>query len=508
MLKNVDPITRWLSAEALGNLGKDEAIAPLIIALQDEHIMVQKTAIMALGQIGNDIAIEPLKKFLKNSHSSLRKEAILALEKIYQEIPIPLLLSALNDSESKIRQLTAQKLLSKTAYLGTFPQSLLNGLKHSSITIRIESSKLLGSMTQSDLEDLGIDLVIDALINNFLEDNSLSVRKFAARSLGQIGSQKAIAALISVLQNLNEHSKLRRDTIYALAKIGTEQIFQPITIALKDPSDSIRIAAASVLSRIAGDWAIKDLVASLDDKKWQVRQNSSNALEKIGGAKVEQELLDSINSSELTTLRRRTIFSLLPKVGGKQSFNTLISLLTYPSKSIKNEAATGIGLFTCNRYDMEYINSAIKLLMALVNCSQAPVRDAVVTALGHIAIHHQCREKDRVLIISALETAKNDKNHGVRDSAIDALNKIPSHNVFDSLIQELDSSDIFARKTKAIDGLGRMIHSQTVTKLAKLTLTDGQISLAIEKLKQASQSSNRRISKPAKEILAHIDRSL
>lgn len=512
MLKNVDPITRWTSAEALGNIGKDEAIAPLILALHDEQIMVRKMAIIALGQIGNDIAIEPLTKILNNSDSSLGKEIILALNRITRmngkKLPIQPLLSALKDPSSKVKKLAAQKLLLKTTYLGIFPQSLLNGLKHSSITIRIESSKLLGSMTQSDLEDLGIDLVIDALINNFLEDNSLFVRKFAARSLGQIGSERAIASLISVLQNPNEDRKLRRDTIYSLAKIGIERIFQPITIALKDPSDSVRIAAASVLSRIAGDWAIKDLVASLDDKKWQVHENSSNALEKIGGAKVEQELLNTLNNSELTTLHRRTIFSLLAKVGGKQSFDTLISLLTYPSKSIKSEAARGISLFICNRYDMEYINSAIKPLMALVNCSQALVRNAVVTALGHIAIHHQCREKDRILIVSALETATNDKNHDVRNSAIDALKKMPSHNDFDSLIQELDFSDIFARKITAIDGLGRMIYSQTITKLAKLTLTDTQISLAIEKLKQASHSSNRRISEPAKEILAHIDRSL
>ena len=506
-LQDADPITRWCCAEALGNIGVEEAIEPLIIALQDEHIMVQKTVIVALGQIGSDIAIESLKKFLKHSESSLRKQAILAITRIKRmkgEQPlIQPLLFALNDNEPKIRQLAAQKLLSETTHFGKFPQSLLNGLQHSSVTVRIESIKFLGSMTTDNLKDLGVDLVVDALITRLLEDNSLTVKRFAANSLGQIGHEKAIAPLISVLQDRSEHLRVRRSTIYALEQIGTEQIFQPLILALKDPISYVRTDVASVLSRIAGDWAIKDLVASLSDKKWRVRHNSCQVLEKIGGIKVEEELLNTLSNFTITPRHRRTIFFLLPKVGDKKSFDTLIFLLTHSYKSVRSEAATAIGLFAHKRQNIDYINRAVEPLISSMSQSQALVRNAAIIALSHIAIHHQCKEENRASIILASEIAKNDRNYVVRNHAICALTTIPRKDMFNYLIKELDRSDIWTAK-QAIEGLGKMIHDQTATKLAKFPLTDTQIDLAMEKLEQASKNSNWLISKPAKKMLAQL----
>ena len=450
-LQDAEPITRWSCAKALGNIGNEQAIEPLIFALQDEHIQVQETAIIALGQIGSNIAIEPLKEFLKHSRSSLRKEAILAINRIKrtngEQPPIQPLLFALNDNESKIRQLAARTLLSKTTYFGKFPQSLLNGLQNSSVTVRVESIKFLGLMTTDNRKDLEVDSIVDALITRFLEDNSLTVRRFAANSLGQIGNEKAIAPLISVLQNQSQHLRVRRSTIYALEKIGTDQIFTPLILALKDPIPYIRIDAASALSRIAGDWAIKDLVASLSDKKFQVRQNSCQALEKIGGIKVEEELLNTLRNFTITPLHRRTIFSLLPKVGDQKSFDTLISLLTYPSKKIRSEAAREIGLFARDRKDIDYINKAVEPLINALDDSQADVRNSVSRALGHIAIHSECIEANQSAIVSALEVAVQSRNHGVCHSAIDALAKIPRQNAFDYLIRRLETPKYLDGKT-------------------------------------------------------------
>ena len=249
-------------------------------------------AIIALGQIGNDLAIAPLTEIFETSDSFLRKEIILAVEKITikndKKLPIELLLSALNDRKSEVKQLAAQKLLSKTERFGKYPQSLLNGLKDSSMNVRIESARLLGKITKNDLDFLGIYSVVDALIHSLVNDNSARVKRVTINSLGQFENQKAISPLISILQNQTEYRRVRRDAMCALEKIGTDRMFQLLISALKDPVSSVRSEATRILSRIAGDSAIEYFVASLSDKYWEVRHYSSNALIEMNNIKISK----------------------------------------------------------------------------------------------------------------------------------------------------------------------------------------------------------------------------
>uniref|UniRef100_UPI000AE00006 HEAT repeat domain-containing protein n=1 Tax=Pseudanabaena sp. 'Roaring Creek' TaxID=1681830 RepID=UPI000AE00006 len=70
------------AAEALVKIGSYKAFELLILALKDSNDDVRRNAADALGKIGSDKAVEPLILALKDSDDDVRKNAADALEKI------------------------------------------------------------------------------------------------------------------------------------------------------------------------------------------------------------------------------------------------------------------------------------------------------------------------------------------------------------------------------------------------------------------------------------------
>jgi hypothetical protein len=75
----------WLSRKAacaLGDMKADEALEPLVDALQDSNSDVRQAAAKALGDIGDVRAIEPLRQALGDRYRGVRECASLALERL------------------------------------------------------------------------------------------------------------------------------------------------------------------------------------------------------------------------------------------------------------------------------------------------------------------------------------------------------------------------------------------------------------------------------------------
>jgi len=525
-LQDPDPGVRWTITEVLGDLGKEQALEALIQALQDVHIMVRKTALVALGKIGNDCAarpfrvraLEPLTAMLTNSDSSLRQAAIVSLQRIGGELPIQALLG---DGDVQVRKLAVRALLN-TAVLEQSAEPLLNGLQNPFSIVRAESAKLLGEMSADTLATIGIERVVNA-IAVLLNDLSFKVRKIAVIALGKISSDLAIAPLISALQNLNNHRHLRRNAVFALEKIGTERVFHPITLALKDPIPCVRIAAVSSLARIGGERAIDLLLTALRDPYWQGCQSARyvcNALVKIGGVRVEEELLNALHNPNTSRFVRGTIICLLPQIGTKKSLDTLISLIANSRGWIKVMAisqlyqildralsdrdaeSAALAKRSVSPWRWLRISTLIELLIATLGSPQAKVRKAVISNLCFIVDRPQYATYLEP-IVPALAVAVGDRNDDVRRAALTSLAKIPRPSAFDFLIKALTHSDPFVA-IQAVEGLGKILYRETVLKLSRIPLTDAQINLAISGLKTASTNSNRQVSKTAKEILTQL----
>ncbi|WP_269850258.1 HEAT repeat domain-containing protein [Methanosarcina horonobensis] len=81
-----------------------------------------------------------------------------------------------------------------------------------------------------------------------LFDSTGFVKGEAARSLGKIGSRKAIEPLIDAL--LDENNEGKWGAAEALGMIKAETAVVPLILALDDKDDFTRLAAAKALGRI------------------------------------------------------------------------------------------------------------------------------------------------------------------------------------------------------------------------------------------------------------------
>ena len=143
------------------------------------------------------------------------------------------------------------------------------------------------------LGKVGTEKAIDALIA-VLEDKDM-VKYFrgrAAEALGKIGTEKAIDALIAVLKDKDTDRYLRKDAASALGEIGTEKAIDPLIAVLEDEG----------MDRdVRGDAA--DALCEIFKKLKEVKQE--NLFNRIYSLKFDNELKNSlINKIKNVTARR------------------------------------------------------------------------------------------------------------------------------------------------------------------------------------------------------------
>jgi HEAT repeat protein len=82
-LKNDEaPEVRAAAAVGLGDLGAGEALAALLVAIEDPHVHVRQMALNALGEVGDGRAAPRLARALDDARPEVRYQAIIAYAKV------------------------------------------------------------------------------------------------------------------------------------------------------------------------------------------------------------------------------------------------------------------------------------------------------------------------------------------------------------------------------------------------------------------------------------------
>ena len=97
------------AADALGELGDEKAVLPLIQALEDDESSVRIEAAEALGRLNNTSSIAPLIKILPDPEEKVRSEATKALTAIGKPA-IESLIVALKDGDNLTQEKAAEAL--------------------------------------------------------------------------------------------------------------------------------------------------------------------------------------------------------------------------------------------------------------------------------------------------------------------------------------------------------------------------------------------------------------
>ena len=247
-----DIVSRRQAVVALGKIGGEQSIPPLIRALDSRDRMIPYAALSALGRIGLP-AFSHLLNFLKETDDERLVEwmANSALFKI-GETAVKTLTEALQTApEPRMRRNAAIVLgiLRKASAV----QPLLEALQDEHAEVRARSACALG--------EIGDPSAVEPLTEK-LRDVNDEVRIFSARALGEIGDERASHALIEAM-NYNRCPEVRQSAADALGKIGGRAVVRSLTAQLKSGDEILRMSVAYSLGELGGFRSFPPLVKAV-----------------------------------------------------------------------------------------------------------------------------------------------------------------------------------------------------------------------------------------------------
>lgn len=258
-LRNGSPVVQMGAAATLGKIGNPGAIDSLIDTLLHEDWHVGRVVVRALGMMGEE-AVEPLLRVLREGNDTARMGAVMALVLIGDPAR-RLLPAALKDGHFRVRAGAADAL----DRLGWVPAPGEETAVY-----------LIAKERWSDLIPLGT-VAVGPLVAVLLDCDD-SIRRRAAKVLGEIRDPSAVPALISLLHD--EYYSVRREAAAALVSIGAPAM-DAVVSALVDPDDDVRKRAADVLAEIGDARAVDPLRSLLNDPDWYVQRAAEDAIEQI-----------------------------------------------------------------------------------------------------------------------------------------------------------------------------------------------------------------------------------
>ncbi|MDP3564823.1 MAG: HEAT repeat domain-containing protein, partial [Methanoregula sp.] len=249
LLEHKDPLVQYEAAEALGDLGDEKAVAPLITALKrDEFSGVRWKAAEALSKIGNP-AVGPLIRALQYPDDDVRWKAAIALGEIGNPEAVEPLIQLLSDEDRFVRSRAAHAL----SMIGEpAVPSLVQALKKGDYGVRWGAALALGKIKNP----LAIEPLIFALA-----DEQAMVRGEAAAALASIGTP-ALAPLLGFLKGA--HGKTRIEVMTALGELRNADAIEPLVQLLENADDDERKAIADALDAILIP-AVEPLVRRIRD---------------------------------------------------------------------------------------------------------------------------------------------------------------------------------------------------------------------------------------------------
>lgn len=227
---------RFAAAKILKTMKAREAVPALVEALDDPSWRVRKVGVESLGEIGSNKAVEGLISALDDKHAAVRLEIVHSLGKVKDPKVLTPLLTKLDDRSWEIRHAA------------------------------VESMAKQGPIASRHLAKA-------------LDNDSLVVRKIAARILADIGNEDAAPALVRAIQD--KDISVREKAVMALGRIQRHQALDTLKMAIKDPAPLVRLAVVEILMDLDNQEAKTLLECALDDSEIVIQQRAKIALQSL-----------------------------------------------------------------------------------------------------------------------------------------------------------------------------------------------------------------------------------
>ena len=216
----------------------EPAVGPLIQSTRHGHPLIRRGAVQALGIIGESRAVPQIVEALKDPDAGVRHESAIALGHIGDPRAVSPLIESLNDAKENVRMAVMATLCS----LGEHAIGPLSGHWWTRMKRSAGGHRSLSSPSANR--------PVESLIHA-LKDQSPGIRRGVIEVLGQIGNTRAIAPIMT---ELNDPERLVRiEAVRSLAALGVPAI-APLMQVFREGDIRTRTSAMEALwmLRISG----------------------------------------------------------------------------------------------------------------------------------------------------------------------------------------------------------------------------------------------------------------
>jgi HEAT repeat protein len=275
-LREGDDETRAAAARALGRIGTEPGVTPLLDALSDSDPQVRLEVVFALGQIGSAEARDALSRIAgSNASPEERGEAVLALGKLGGDGAAEAVLPLLADPLPALRA-DAAVALARTG----------------------------DSLAAADLAPL-------------LADPDANVRAAAAWAAGRLHAKELAPALRELLADPDSAVKLAATK--AAGEVEDVEAIRALSLLAKDPDWRVRVNVAGALGRMKVHESLAGLAILGKDGNVHVRAATAAALQEIPFHYKKDDILFPLVADPEPEVRAATMQTLAVGLEGQQA---------------------------------------------------------------------------------------------------------------------------------------------------------------------------------------------
>ncbi|WP_434684377.1 HEAT repeat domain-containing protein [Pseudanabaena minima] len=437
---------REIVADALGNIGSDKAVAPLIQTLNDaiqdlndsryasqaEDVCISSEK--ALGKIGSHQAVDTLIQAIKHPNRFVSRHATKALGKIGSKRAVEPLIQALENPYSYYQELEAAEALGNIGS-DKAVEPLIQALNHSDYDVRSNAAEALGK--------IGGIRAVEALLSvfNYLEKaeealfNNEKNQETLFNNINVIVNEKAIDSLIAIINDSKYCYSIRERSLQVLGKTANSKAIDILFFVLQNSdyygSEKAAEAFFSSVDNINTTKVVDALISTINASDHSVREKSLETLVNIGSNKAVDVLIQAFK--DLDVHGRESVVEALGKIGSFKAVNFLVSILQDSDFVVRREAEQAL----VNIGTSKSIDALLQTFKDLGDNARERVAEAIGKIGGSKAVD---------VLMAAI---KSDSEDNVRDKAAESLGKIGSDKELEDLILDLESFYDYARNRAA-----------------------------------------------------------
>jgi HEAT repeat protein len=338
-LNSEERLDRLRAVCMLGKIGNPQAVEPLLAIFAQQDPIIQVNIIDVLDQLGfpldtfqaeKQLAVEALITYLNDDNSFDRLRIVQLLGKLRDQRAVAPLLLAFTQQDSSIQTEDVDE---------DVPAPTLQ-------------AQIITALEQIDMPPASKQQALSSLVEPLIKRlNSDANCRESVQLLGKIGDQRAVPALLALLDHPLADMQIEPEIIAALEHIGTrlnmletvkQRSIDILIEHLKNKDDAKLLHTLDVLNEIKDPRLVEPLIAIFEQQSSNVQNNIINVLKEMGlPPTTRQQVLGLLVDGLIANLdsadwsERRDAARMLGTIGDERAVAPLVAMFPQEDERVQ-----------------------------------------------------------------------------------------------------------------------------------------------------------------------------